>query len=346
MMNETNCSYYNDAHYTVVAAIRAGMGLFSALCCLAVILVIIGFKKQSFFSQRLILYLAFAALIQSVSYSLARVNYYTPRYLYDDYCYFGGMINLYTSWVEVIAICCLTFNIFVNAVLDRWPALWLRYIYLCVMYLLPLLWCWVPVLNHTYATTEGWCDLRTVDERCTPFPFGYILRFAVWYAPFYGTVFVCFVATIIAVIAIHRRSKAWYGIYNPDQQQSELRLKNEVKPLIWYPVVYILLTIFSFANTIDIAIHPEPGKNLIVLSYLHVFTSPLRGAFIAVVYALDSETRRHISLRRIYSVCCVCRKKRDVEEYKVFISTSGDSVRKESVSEDEGTYYGTFQENK
>lgn len=340
-----NCSFYDNSStnldYAAVAAIRAGMGVFSALCCLAVITVIVGFKKYSFFSQKLILYLAIAALFHSLSYSLARINYYTPRYLYDDYCYFGGFINLYSSWVEVLALCCLTFNVFINSVLDRWPASWLQYMYLVLMYGCPLLWCWLPVLHHTYATTKGWCDLRVVDENCKNFPFGYILWFAVWYVPVYIVLFVCFLATIVSAVSIHRRSKMWYGIYNPNQQQSELRLKNEVKPLIWYPIVYLMLTMFSLANTIDITIEPEKATD--VLWYLHVITSPLKGAFIAVVYALDSDTRKRISPRRIYSLCCARRGEgREVKEYHVFTSSCGDSLSGISIERKEQQYYGSM----
>ncbi len=331
LSNQSNCSFYDDTDHAIVAAIRAGMGVFSALCCLIVIAVIVGFRKYSFFSQRLILYLAIAALFHSLSYSLARINYYTPRYLYDNYCYFGGFINLYSSWVEVLALCCLTFNVFINAVLDRWPASWLHYVYLVFMYSCPLLWCWVPILKHTYATTKGWCDLRVVDENCTTFPFGNILRFTVWYAPLYIVLFFCFLATIIAAVSIHRRSKMWYGIYNPNHQQKESRLKNEVKPLIWYPIVYLLLTVFSLANRVDIAVNPD--NTTIVLWYFHVFTSPLRGAFVAIVYALDPETRKRISPRRIYSLCCACGKKKDVQEYTVFVSSCGDSLRGVSIEE-------------
>ena len=318
------------------------MGVFSALCCLAVITVIVGFKKYSFFSQRLILYLAIAAFFHSLSYSLARVNYYTPRYLYDDYCYFGGFVNLYSSWVEVLALCSLTFNVFLNAVMDRWPAFWLQYGYLAVMYILPLLWCWLPFLDHTFATTTGWCDFRVVDEKCDRFLYGYILRFAVWYVPVYVVLFICFLATVIAAVRIHRRSKMWFGIYNPDRQQSDLRLKNEVKPLIWYPIVYLFLTVFSLANSIDIAVNPE--KNSIALWYLHVLTSPLRGAFIAVVYTLDPETRKRISLRQLYSLCCGCRVKRpQAEEYSVIVSSSGDSLRDAPIDEKQDYYaYGTL----
>jgi len=305
------------------------MGVFSALCCLAVVAMIIGFKKYTFFGQRLILYLAIASFFQSLSYSFARVNYYTPRPLFDDYCYFGGFINLYTSWVEVLAIACLTANVFMNAVLDRWPAGWLQYLYLAIMYLGPLVICWIPFLEHAYGTAPGWCDLRAVDEHCNNFEFGFILRFTIWYAPVYVVLFLCFIATLWAAISSHRRTKIWYGIYNPHKKGSELRIKNEVKPLIWYPIIYSLLTVFSLANAIDIGISPK--ENTVVLWYLHVLTSPLRAAFIAVVYALDPETRSRLSPKKLYASCCSCRKQ-VVMEYDAIVNEDGDSLRSNTSS--------------
>ena len=326
----SNCTYYDESGdgvaFTIVAGIRALIGLFSALCCLLVIGMIFCLKKYSFYSQRLILYLAIAAFLHSLSYTLARVNYYTPRYLFDDYCYFGGFINLYSSWAEVLALCCLTFNVFVNAVMDRWPSTSLQYVYLAVMFLGPLLWCWVPFLNQTYASSLGWCDLRTVDEQCNRFVFGDILRFALWYVPVYILLFVCFLAIVVAAIMIHRRSRMWYGIYNPDYQQTGWRLKNEVKPLIWYPVVYLLLNVFSLANRIDIAIH-SPEDSTIALWYLHVLTSPLRGAFIAIVYAFDPEVRKRITCACLCALCCYRSSRPNIIEYDIIHSSSGESPR-------------------
>ena len=319
----SNCTYYDSVGFTVIAAIRAVVGLFSALCCLLVIGMIAYLKKYLIYSQRLILYLAIAAFLHSLSYTLARVNYYTPRYLFDDYCYFGGFINLYSSWAEVLALCCLTFNVFVNAVMDRWPSTSLQYVYLAVMFLGPLVWCWVPFIHHTYASSIVWCDLRTVDEQCNRFVFGDILKFAFWYIPMFILVFICVLVTIFAAIMIQMRSRMWYRIFNPDNQQTGWKLKNEVKPLIWYPVVYVLLNMFSLANRIDVAVR-SPEDSAIVLWYLHVLTSPLRGAFIAIVYAFDPQVRKRITSGYTYLhvICCNRNNRPDINEYEMILSTS------------------------
>ena len=316
MTNISNCTFYAaDTMYEIVAALRAGTGIFSAMCCLVVIIVI-KLKKSTFRSQRLVLYLAITALLHSLSYSVARVNYNMSRPLFDDYCYFGGFFNFYTSWVEVLALSCLTFNLFFMTVTDKvdQPS-WLGYFYLVIMYGLPIFWSWPPFLFHTYAATAGWCDLRMIDENCDFFTYGFIIRFVLWYGPVYSVVFLCFIVTMIACVIIHRRIRKWTEIHmNEKQHHLSLKLKNEVMPLIGYPSVYLLLTVFSLANAIDSAIHPKPKPtadgavpvSTLSLWYLHVLTSPFRGAFIAIVYAIDSGTRKRIAPGHVYNLLCCC----------------------------------------
>lgn len=63
-----------------IAAIRATVGTISATACVLLVVLILSLKKYKYsLCQRLILYLAVAAFFHSLSYPLARVNYYTPR---------------------------------------------------------------------------------------------------------------------------------------------------------------------------------------------------------------------------------------------------------------------------
>ena len=183
------------------------------------------------------------------------------------------------------------------------------------MYGLPITWSWIPYLFHTYATTAGWCDLRMIDENCNFFTYGFIVRFVLWYGPVYCVVFLCFVATMIACANNHRRSRIWTSIRFIERQRNlSLRLKNEAMPLIGYPIVYLLLTVFSLLNAVDIAVHHRPENtadgavpvSTLSFWYLHVLTSPFRGAFIAVVYAIDSGTRRWLAPGHIYNLLCFC----------------------------------------
>ena len=67
----------------------------------------------------------------------------------------------------------------------------------------------------------------------------------------------------------------------------------EVRYLAIYPIIYLVLNIFSLINRLDTAFQGDDAE--IALYYLHVLTSPLRGAVIAVVFVLDPETLKRLS---------------------------------------------------
>ena len=319
--DDGGCSEYDSTDFKIVAAIRATIGTFSALCCLVVILVIVVYKKYSFFAQRLILYLAISAFLHSLSYPLARVNYYSTRPILEDYCYFGGFFNNYTSWLEVLSICCLTFNVFMNVVLNKWSEK-PEYVYLAIIWLLPLLWVWIPFLDHAYGNAGPWCGIRTVNEDCGHYLAGSILHFVLWYVPFYILLIVTFITTVIIALKI-RNMHEWEWRYNPDLRRKQNRLQTEVKPLLLYLAIYLALNTFSFIqHTYDTA---KPNDPMIALWYLHILTSPFRGAFIALVFALDSETRNRIKCSHL-KAAFKSYFKDDAKEYDAHYLNFGDSL--------------------
>ena len=307
------CADYESTDLKIVAILRASVGSFSALCCLVVIAVIILYKKYSFFLQRQILYLAIAACVHSLSYPLSRVNYYTARPILDPYCQFGGFFNLYTSWSEVFGICCITFYLLAKTVLKIKQPERIEPVCLIVMFLVPFSWAWVPFKDHAFGTEGGWCDIRILNENCSGFRLGKILRFTLWYGPLYTILPIIFICYIIIYINV-RRIDHYRGVYDPDTRGEKERLITEIKPLIWYPIIYLLLTIFSVADRIVDTINPN--HQVIVLWYLHVLTSSFRGAFISLAYAFDSETRKHLKCIHVAAACkSCCQRRMVVQEY-------------------------------
>lgn len=327
-----NCTYYDSENFRVIAALRASVGALSALCCLLVVAMIVVLKKYRCFCQRLILYLAVAAFFHSLSYTVARVDYYSPRHLLSTYCNFGGFFNLYTSWAELLALCCLTFSVFLNAVMDKWLTN-LEVVYVCLPYLLPLLWVWVPFIKHSFGNGEAWCDIRPIEEDCSRHTLGDILRFVLWYGPLYVLCLVMLGAALIAACKIRRNSKLWSGLHDPFKEQKTQMLKNEVRPLLWYPILYSILNVFSVANQIDVAIHPS--NTIAALWYLHVFTSPFRGAAIALAYALDSDTRRRLNWVELKTAVLHCCERDDIRDYSAINCSVGDSVSHDYLSSDQ-----------
>ena len=308
------CADYESTDLKIVSILRASVGSFSALCCLGVIAVILLYKKYGFFIQRQILYLAVAACVHSLSYPLSRVNYYTTRPILDPYCQFGGFFNLYTSWTEVFGICCITFYLFAKTVLKVKQPERIEPVCIIVMFLAPFSWTWVPFKYHAFGTAGGWCDIRILDENCSSFRLGKILRFTLWYGPFYVILLIIFICTITIYVRVRKTDRNYGGIYDPDTRGKKERLITEVKPLLWYPVVYLLLTVFSVTNRIVDTVHPD--SQVIVLWYFHVLTSNFRGAFISLVYAFDPETRKHLRCIRLAAACkSCCQRQMVVREY-------------------------------
>ena len=326
-VNETNatiCGDYESAGLKVAAILRAFVGSFSALCCLTVITVIVLYKKYRVFPQRQILYLAIAACVHSLSYPLSRVNYHTPRPILDPYCLFGGFFNLYTSWAEVISICCITFNLLANTVLEIKHPWKFEYVYIFAIFFSPIVWSWIPFLHNAFGTAGAWCDIRILNEDCTEFLFGSILRFALWYVPVYTTLFVIVVCTVIVIIRLRRDARKFEGKFDPVAKERKEQLTTEVKPLLWYPIVYLLLSTFSIINRIvDTA---NPDSQVVVLWYFHVLTSNFRGAVISLVYAFDPESRKLLKCNNLAAAChsCCCNDK--VEEYNATYSKRSDSL--------------------
>lgn len=297
-MEEALCyeSTFDTVQFKRVAILRASVGMFSFLSCVCVTLLSICFKKYQFFTQRLVLYLTIAAMLHSSSYTVGRVNFYTSRPIKDPYCYFAGFLELYTSWIELLSICCITFNLFSNTVMTKIrEAKYLEHMCLVVTFLLPLLWCLIPFVDEAYGTAGPWCGIRILTEDCTPFKFGRVLRFVLLHVPTYAIFLLILVTSIVIIIKVRRDIHKWEGTpYNPSTKINRQKIEEEVKPLLWYPLIYLLLRSTLLISEIYDTVQPQNPH--VALWYLQVVTSPLAGAAIAFIYAFDSEMRTHLKL--------------------------------------------------
>ena len=291
---------FDTTELKIQAALRSAVGLFSFVCCASVVFIIILFKKYKFYTQRLILYLSVVTMIHAFSYILTRVNYYTPRPINDPYCYFSGLLNHYTAANGVLSIWCITLNLLAKTLCNR-STVKAEPLLVTVILFLPALWMWIPVWLKAYGTAGGWCSIRSVNSDCTPFRYRVALRFGLWYVPLYVLMLVIVVSLVLAAVKISRSSKKWVGKWDPEVVVKRQMLKREILSLIWYPLIYLLLNSFSLIEQIYDAFHPMNSSA--ILTYLRIFTSTLRGAFIAMAFGLDRETRSRIRLTQCKAAC-------------------------------------------
>ena len=288
--NTSVCSAFEGEDFAIVAGVGAASGFISFVACLGVITLIFLFKKYLFFTQRLILYLTIAALLHSVGFMLRRVDYTHENEATRGFCVFIGFFELTMAWAELIAICCITINLFLNAVLRKNTEK-LEKIYIVMIFIFPFIFSWIPFINRAYGKAGAWCWIRsrTEDDSCATFKFGIYLRFILWYIPLYVTLIVLIVVYIIIIYKLSRDKWQYEGKYDPEAKQLRERRQKEVQPIIWYPLIYLLINIAPFINRIHDTAVDSP---LLVLWYLHAAILPLQGGFLAVAFTLDPETLR------------------------------------------------------
>ena len=305
------CEQYHTVRYQKVAIIAASSGFFSLLASTLVILVIVLFKKHHIFIQRLILYLCIAAALNAASITLR-----FSRMAYDFHsngtdhnengnlkrlCMAAAFIDQTTIWALTLAFCCLTFNMLIVTLFNK-STQRLEVGYFLFIFLVPVLFNWVPFLHESYGEAGAWCWIRAknydkTDDTCTTHKLGVYLRYALWYVPHYLILATLLLAYLVVVANVVRKSRHWRGLYNAESQSEQQKMQELVMPLIFYPLGFLFLNLFPLINRINDSInHPT-----YVLWVLHATFSPLQGGFIALVYVLDKDTVCRLRPRELWA---------------------------------------------
>lgn len=182
----------------------------------------------------------------------------------------------------------------------------------------PLLWLIRPLVWHQEHQGEL-SDIPPWD--CPP-----IYRMA---GPFYAIFLVILVASIVIAIKVRRDVHVWEGTIDPQAQARKQEIKKEVKPLLWYPIVYLVLkTSLLISHIYDAA---RPHSPAVSVWLLQALSTPLAGALIALVYTMDRETRNRMKPSLVKAsckgfCCAMCRKGSGVKDYAVNPLEFGDSL--------------------
>ena len=322
--NKTNvslmsCDRYNGTLYTGVAVVRAFSGLVSLLSSLFVILLILIFKKHYVLIQRLVLYLSIVSAINGLFKAIQVVNRFIGGKVGKDYCLMTGFLEQTSDWSLFLATLIITLHIYMKAVHGRTPTL--EGLYVMIIFLLPLTFNWIPFIHKAYGQDGPWCWIIEIDiSDCKKDNFGESLRIGLWFIPSNIILALILILYITVLLYLKRQKHKYKGYYNPQQEMKWKMMMKEVRPLIFYPIILLVLQIPA---TINRAIeYFNNGNSHISLWFLHAFFSPLQGGLVCIAYALDPETRQRLcncSLRMIFSPG------RAVTEYPVRMGSS-DSI--------------------
>jgi len=257
---------------------------FSLIASLFIIFVIWLFKKYKYFIQRLILALSVAAFLDSVSYLLTGV----PP---DDssLCDFQAWLLSFMGFSVLLWVCCITFNLYWNAIKGVKTDKFEKYYHL-VSWGIPFVVACLPLINDHYGPAGAWCWISKQSDNSVAW------RFATYYIPVYVCIIGLFVVYSYIFITIRRQIKRWDGMYSAEAERSKALMKEDIKPLMWYPVVYLLTTICPLIHRIHNAVSSKPNFTLLLLQ---VIFSPLVGVLNAVVFGMDRETLNRLNLTQM-----------------------------------------------
>ncbi|CAL1538848.1 unnamed protein product [Lymnaea stagnalis] len=302
-LNSTCSSFPNDPDKCdVLIGLRKASGAFSFIGCLFMIAIIWLFKRYVVFTQRLILYLSIAALLDSIAYLMSADIADGPV------CNFQGWWLTFFDWQVLLSVSCITFNLFMNAVkqISTEKFEWL-YLVICVG--VPLIISCLPFIGDHYGPAGAWCWI--IED--------FAWRVGIWYGPLFVIIITLMIAYGYIVFTLRKKASNWEGTYDPDTERQHHLLKEDIKPLRIYPFIYLAISIFPLINRIQNALYPD--YHVFVLVLLASLFSPLHGALNAIVFGVDKDTLSKLRPSEIKLALLNHRSRQKVREYPYSYAT-------------------------
>ena len=318
----------------VVAALSAGIAAISLVLLIAVVLILVLFKKHKFFSQRLILYLALSSNLVNISIILHRVDYdnQTSEF-YTRFCQFGGYMDEVTIWMLLMSVCSIVVYVSLRILFKKDTQKY-EPVYLFFIFGFPFTFTWIPFVFQAYGRAGAWCWIISEDrETCEPYFTGQVLQYVLWFGPLYFLLIILLL--VYAILLLHQCRKR-RKIRNEKNVQGTLRREptnlvrqQDFKALMVYPVLYFLFNIFPFINrTYNLSPNSKPN---LVLWYLAALANPLMGFLVTLAYFMDSETRKRLNFKHIRGATVEMFKKDGaIKSYSVDIPDDGTIPRSDS----------------
>eukprot|EP00039_Didymoeca_costata_P013757 m.214217 g.214217 ORF g.214217 m.214217 type:complete len:319 (+) comp15865_c0_seq65:382-1338(+) len=265
-----NCDFDSDVQCDTIYGLRIGFGTLSLFGCFFILVSIALGRTYRNFAQRLIMHLTIAALFSTVPYFMGSQ---------DDgpTCILQGFLMQWQDASVLLWIGCLTHSLYLNVVRleesvknEKW--------YMAISWVLPFGVACIPLIANKYGNAGLWCWI--VNDSW--------MRFGLWYGWLVFGVIGLFASNIYIFHRVSNKNRQWQGTYNQDVEAEKEFLQKQVKPLIYYPIVYLLLSIFPLINRVQNAANPDTP--VFWLYVLHTISSPLQGFCNVLVYISNQES--------------------------------------------------------
>ncbi|XP_072283372.1 cyclic AMP receptor-like protein A isoform X2 [Pyxicephalus adspersus] len=278
-----NCTWFGSQPSTskqcvTINTVKRITAAFSLAGCLWMLLLIWLFRKYNSLAQKMILSLAVAACFDSIAYLMDEV-------IQDGaLCNFQAWWLTYFDWCALAWVCCITLNMYLNVVkevgTDRYGL-----VYHFTAWGVPFILSCLPLFGDYYGPAGSWCWIT--DEHVA-------WRFVIWYIPLFSLIFLMMLGYLQIIYVTKQRVITWSGTYDQGRERTKILMDVEIKPLKWYPCVYLAVSLFPLLNRIHNAFYPS--QPMFALTLLHVMSAPLHGLANAIVFGLDKETWSQLTI--------------------------------------------------
>lgn len=219
-------------------------------------------------SQKMILFLVVSAFFDSIAYLMGDID--TPE---GATCQAQAFLMQYFDWATLLWVLMITTNLIL--IITNKQSAKCYYIYHAVVWVGSLFWAIIPLFEKTYGHAGLWCWI----SRNHP---GY--RFGTWFGPLLVICIGMFIALLYVIYRVYQATKAEPGA-TIEAQNLNKRIREDIKPLAFYPLFYVILNIPTLVYRIEDASHPSKSPNY-VLTVIAVIFGPSVGAVNAIIFAL------------------------------------------------------------
>ena len=318
-----------DQQKAIITWTILSFGIVSLICCIFIIFVMVLFCKYRTTAQRIILYLTITIALVSIS----NILHGTRRGSLEDnhiYCILTGFLDQVSGWMEVMAICCLTFDLIVKVVYLKFNTARYEWAYLGLIFIFPFIFNWIPFIHSAYGVAGAICWIREYEPgTCKEDNYPVILRFVLYWVPIYIILTLIFIAYTFARIKAHRRLREYSGRFDPGEQTTRELLVRELRLYQFYPILLASILLMAFISRVVEAI--DSDDEFFPLRLVRIIFISIQGPVIAMVFLFEYDTRHQLchynSIKAaLFDWCCYC-KQRKVKEYVIITDQkSTDSI--------------------
>ncbi|CAH3017742.1 unnamed protein product, partial [Porites evermanni] len=239
-MTDNNCTLFKDQqHYcTAIYAVKQVVSSLELVGSLFIIFIIWLFKTYKYFNQRLILALSVAALGESISILMVsnsnRCSVCCVMYPY--------IFHLFCSFIQKWS---LVLGSDIESAIDNIPIKSFQKKSTCMYFFI------IIIIIFVFALFEVPWPVGSLGWIAGDVENSAIWRMATYYIPLFICIIGLFTVCLFILITHRRQAQRWQGVYSrnnaTEHQQRQLWMR-DVKSLMAYPLIYLLLSLAPFIH--------------------------------------------------------------------------------------------------